>query len=444
MDRRRFLTTTALTGTGLLLGGLGREAEAALTGYRSLVCLFLLGGNDSFNLLVPRSQAEYDVYANSRQNLAIPRAELLPINALGVSGSSYGLHPSTSGLQALFESGRAAFIANCGPLIQPTTAAQAIEGAVPLPPQLFSHNDQQDQWQTLKGRNLGTTGWAGRAADLLQGELADQLMPLNASLLGNLPWQAAEQALAYAMGPTGAVEYTYLNAGIPGAARRRLAFERVLAAGSPSIYGRALAEANERALLYADRVLGAIASAPPIGTAFPADDLGTQLGIVAKLIAARETLNMRRQIFIVATGGFDTHDDQNELQPGLLGKVSTNLAAFHAATVELGVASAVTTFTMSDFGRTLTSNGDGTDHGWGGHQVVLGDAVRGRDIYGPLPRLEIDGPDDVGGGRIVPTTSVDQLAATLLRWFGLTESQIDLVAPALDNFPTRDLGFFNV
>lgn len=441
MQRREFIRQAAAS-TLLLAGGpFAGNARAELTGYRSLVCVFLLGGNDSFNLLVPRSAAEYAVYAQARQNLAIPRASLLPISPLTTDGASYGLHPAATGLRDLFATGEAAFVANLGSLIQPTSRQEAIEQSVPLPPQLFSHNDQQDQWQTIRGRRDLTTGWAGRTADLLEDALTDQLMPMNASLLGNLPWHAAASALPYSMGPTGAVEYLLLALGVPNAARRRQAFEALLAASQSSVYGRAFSAVNQRSLLYGDRVISAIAGAPPIATPFPTDDLGGQLQIVARLIASRDVLNMRRQVFIVAIGGFDTHDDQNELQPGLFAKVSNTLAAFSAAMNELGVASDVTAFTMSDFGRTLTSNGDGTDHGWGSHQVVVGGAVRGGDIYGTMPSLEIDGPDDIGGGRIVPRSSVDQYAATLLRWFGLTEGQIDLAAPGISAFTLRDLGF---
>ena len=194
MQRREFIRRAAASTLVLAGGPFAGTAQAELTGYRSLVCVFLLGGNDSFNLLVPRSSAEYSVYAQARQNLAIPQASLLPIAPLTSDGASYGLHPAATGLRNLFASGQAAFVANLGPLIQPTSRQEAIAQSVPLPPQLFSHNDQQDQWQTIRGRRDLTTGWAGRTADLLEDALTDQLMPLNASLLGNLPWQAAASA----------------------------------------------------------------------------------------------------------------------------------------------------------------------------------------------------------------------------------------------------------
>ena len=222
---------------------------------------------------------------------------------------------------------------------------------------------------------------------------------------------------------------------------RRAAFETLLGENWLSIFSRAFARVNRRALDTADLVNAALATAPTLATPFPASRLAQQLAMVAKLIAVRDALEMSRQIFFVAAGGFDTHDNQVTDQPNLLSDVSASVAAFHAATIELGVATQVTTFTQSDFGRTLTSNGDGTDHGWGGHQLVAGDAVRGRDIYGRMPRLEIGGPDDAGAGRIVPTTAVDQFAATLAKWFGVAEAQLDLIAPNLPNFAQRDLGF---
>ena len=222
---------------------------------------------------------------------------------------------------------------------------------------------------------------------------------------------------------------------------QRLAFERIIAADFPSIYERGFAEIQQRAVSTADLVSNAIDSAPALNTIFPGSSLGAQLQTVARLIAVRDTLEMERQIFFVATGGFDTHDDQNQNQPGLIGDISDSIAAFYDATVELGVADSVTTFTQSDFGRTLTSNGDGTDHAWGSNHLVVGGAVQGQTLYGTYPLLQINGPDDVGGGRMIPTTSADQYAATLARWLGVEDADLTSVAPNLDNFVQRDLGF---
>ncbi len=441
IDRRRFI---AAAGAGLAGASLGfaRPAGAAFEDFRALVCVFLFGGNDAFNMVVPRSAAEHDVYARSRQNLAIGRDVLLPIEPLTSDGAQYGLHPRMGALRPSFDAGRLAVVANVGPLVQPVTRDQFLARAVPVPPQLFSHNDQQDQWQTAKGLRELQTGWAGRAADLIAAELPGQALPVNVSLAGTSVFQIGVDASPYAIGSDGAPTFIALTNPQAGFyAERRAMFERLLAVRQPSPVGRALTAVQARSLELAGVVNGALGAAPPIATPFPGSPLAAQLAAVARLIAVRDRLGMRRQVFLVAAGGFDTHDDQNQLQPNLLGDVADSLAAFDAALLELGVAQDVVAFTQSDFGRTLTSNGDGTDHGWGAHQLVLGGAVAGREIYGRMPRLEIGGPDDVGGGRIVPTLSVDQYAATLLRWFGLGEAQLDAVLPNLGNFPARDVGF---
>jgi uncharacterized protein (DUF1501 family) len=423
----------------------GIGTSAPFDDYKALVCVFLFGGNDSFNMVVPRSNAEYNVYAASRQNLAIAQGDLLPINPLTTDGSQYGFHPSMAGLQGLFESNRVAIVSNVGPLIQSTTKDQFFQQSVQLPPQLFSHNDQQDQWHSLKGNTQSSTGWAGRIADLIRSNVSGQQMATNASLFGNNLFQSAHETIAYVMGPNGPIPFeAFSNSGDPNDIlyQQRLAFERIINASYSSIYERGFAEIQRRAVAAADQVGTAIANAPVLNTVFPASQLGQQLQTVARLIAVRDQLQMQRQVFFVAAGGFDSHDNQNQDQPGLLGGVSEAMTAFYNATTELGVADAVTSFTQSDFARTLTSNGDGTDHAWGGIQLVLGDAVRGRDLYGIYPALAIDGPDDVGGGRMIPTTSADQYAATLARWFGIPNAELDIVAPHIDNFVTRDLGFF--
>lgn len=442
IDRRRFMRmsgTAALATVPGLTFAQGMSTPAPFGDYKALVCVFLFGGNDSFNMLVPRSNAEYNVYAQSRQNLAIPQQDLLPINPTTQTGVDFGLHPAMGALQSVFESGRAAFVSNVGPLIEPTTKDQYFNRSVALPPQLFSHNDQQDQWHSLKGNVASKTGWAGRVADLIRASVTDQQMATNASLFGSSLFQSADQTIAYVMGPQGPVPFDGFGDTSPFLEQRQ-AFQAIISANYDSIYERAFAEIQQRATASADLVSDAIASAPARNTVFPPTPLGTQLQTVARLIDVRDRLQMERQIFFVATGGFDSHDDQNENQPGLLGGISDAIAAFYAATVEMGVGDSVTTFTQSDFGRTLTSNGDGSDHAWGGVQFAVGDAVLG-DMYGSYPLLAIDGNDDVGGGRMIPTTSADQYAATLAKWFGIDDTELAAVAPSLDNFVVRDLGF---
>ncbi len=446
LNRREFLARSVAAATFAATPGVAFSQVVGgggpFTDYRALVCVFLFGGNDSFNMLVPRSSAEYAVYADARQNLAVAQGDLLPIAPAVSDGVDYGLHPAMPGLASLFDTGAAAFVANVGPLIEPTTREQFLQGSVELPPQLFSHNDQQDQWQSLKGSGQSATGWAGRMADLIRSNVAGQQMATNASLFGANLFQAADDTVAYVMGPNGPVQFEGFSLDPNDILyRQRAAFRRIVDAGYGSVYERAFAAVQRRAIEAADTVSAAIDSAPALVTTFPQTQLGTQLATVARLIAVREQLGMQRQVFFVAAGGFDSHDDQNENQPELLGGVSAGLKAFYDATVELGVSDSVTAFTQSDFGRTLTSNGDGTDHAWGGNQVVVGDAVQGQRIYGSYPLLSIGGSEDVGGGRLIPSTSADQYAATLARWFGIPDQDLDLVAPNIGNFVTRDLGF---
>lgn len=446
ISRRRFLShsaaAAALAHTPGMAFSQNIATSAPFSDYKALVCVFLFGGNDSFNMVVPSSQAEYNAYAASRQNLAIDQSALLPISPLTSNGASYGLHPSLGGLQNLFDAGNAAIVSNVGPLVMPTTKQQFQEQSVTLPPQLFSHNDQQDQWHTLRGNAPSNSGWAGRVADVLQAGITGQTLPTNMSLFGNTLFQAADDSIAYVMGPNGPVPFTgFGDDGLLLAQKQ--AFESIIGQSYNSVYERAFADIQQRAVSTADSVTDAIADAPTLATSFPTSSLGTQLRTAARLIAVRESLGMERQIIFVATGGFDSHDDQNENQPGLLGNIGDSLAAFHDATVELGVANQVTTFTQSDFARTLTSNGDGTDHAWGGIQVVSGGAVNGREIYGDYPSLELGSDVDVGGGRMIPTTSSDQYAATLARWFGVNDNELDLVAPNIGNFAQSDLGFMS-
>ncbi len=361
-------------------------------------------------------------------------------SVLNGNGVDYGVHPSMPGIQALFESARCAVVANVGPLIEPVTKLQYQQGTRRVPPQLFSHNDQQNQWLTLRGRRQLTSGWAGRIADVLAGDLSGQQIATNVSLSGNSVFSAGEIATPYIMGASGTKEFT--GFGSSGAnLQRQLAFERLAAADYSSVYERGFADVQRRAVIFAKQINDALDAAPSLATQFPPSGLATQLKTVARMIAVRDRLDMSRQVFFVGAGGFDTHDDQLLDQPGLLGNLSASLAAFHAATVELGVAQSVTTFTQSEFGRSLTSNGDGSDHAWGGVQLVIGDAVLGRKIYGAYPLLQIGGPRDVGGGRLIPTLSTNQYAATLARWLGVPPERLRDIAPNLLNFSPTNLGF---
>jgi uncharacterized protein (DUF1501 family) len=456
-SRRKFLRAAAAGGVAYAFARTPGTVYAQATGtggfsdYKALVCVFMFGGNDSWNMVVPSSDADYNAYFAARgggttSSLAIDKTALLPITPATAlpNGLTLGLHPSMTGVQSLFQAGRAAVVSNVGPLIRPTSKVQYQTAGWDLPPQLFSHNDQQDQWHSLRGKSLLKSGWAGRVADLLAAQTGSQQLPLNVSLAGQTLFEAGNTATPYIMGATGAT--TFSGFGTTGLAlARRQAFEAIAKASYSTMYERGYADVQKRAVQYADLVNTSLAGAR-VFTALPdtgatLSSLQQQLRTVAKLISVRSTLTMSRQIFFVSTGGFDSHDNLMTDQPVLLATVSDALKSFQDALAEIGMDNAVTAFTHSDFGRTLTSNGDGSDHAWGGNQIVVGGAVHGGDVYGQYPSLAIGGPQDVGGGRLIPTTSSDQYAATLARWFGVSDTQLPQVAPNAGNFPQQTLAF---
>ena len=453
LTRRSFLrsacTAVGMTSLGATVFDLRRIAAAAtLPGdYKALVCVFLYGGNDSNNLLVPRGSG-YASYAAARGGLALSQASLLPVTPLsGGNGQSWGLHPSMAGLRNLFTQQRMALIANVGPLVAPVTRPEYLAGTAALPPQLFSHSDQTVHWQTSLPDQPVRTGWGGRAADLLHSLNGTSQVSMSMSLAGNNTYQVGNAITQYQLSPDGAIGLGWYYDGNewndpPSTVIRSLmarSYGSLFQAGYRNVFQRALDQ---------DRLLsGALDAAPVLQTPFPDTDLGRQLRMIARLISIRETLGLRRQVFFCAAGGYDTHDEQIGAQPEvgthaeLLTELDGALAAFYASTVELGVASDVTSFTASDFGRTYLCNGNGSDHGWGSHHLVVGGAVSGGRFYGQVPTLAVDGPDDSSDGRWIPTTSVDEYSATLASWFGVAASDLPTVFPNLGRFNNPDMGF---
>ncbi|MFM2187256.1 MAG: hypothetical protein RIR43_1828, partial [Pseudomonadota bacterium] len=351
--------------------------------YKALVCLFLYGGNDFYNTVVPFDSASHAAYQRIRTGIALQR-EPLAATALTTAGLPDGrqlaLAPQLADLKPLFESGTLGVLLNIGTLIQPTTKAQYTAGNVPLPPKLFSHNDQQSVWQSSNPEGA-TSGWGGRMGDLfMSGNGKTTFTCVNAS--GNAVFMSGRQAVQYQVGPTGAVALRALSAPLFGSQACSDALRQLVTAPHEHLMRAEYTRITSRAIEAQATLSAALAAAPALGTSFPAGNLGQQLQMVARMMGAREALQARRQVFFVSLGGFDLHDFLLTQHPGLLTQIGEGLKAFHAATVELGLADKVTTFTASDFGRTLSSNGDGSDHGWGSHHFIMGGAVQGGRFYG--------------------------------------------------------------
>jgi uncharacterized protein (DUF1501 family) len=450
LQRREFLRRASALGVAgaaapwaLNLAALGEAAAATAPGdYKALVCVFLYGGNDYGNTLVPYDSASYNAYAAIRQTLATPRDQLAAtVLGQSVGGRQMALAPQLGKLKALWDAGKLGVQLNVGTLIQPTTLAQYKAQSVPLPPKLFSHNDQQSVWQSSSPEGA-TTGWGGRLGDLfLSGNGTATFTCINAS--GNAVFMAGKQAVQYQVSTSGAVPINGVLRPVYGSQACSDALKALITADRSHWMEAELNRVVARSISAQGTVSAGLAGVPALKTVFDTtSSLSSQLQVVARLIAARQALGASRQVFFVSIGGFDLHDFLLDQHPGLLTAVNNALGSFYDATVELGVANQVTTFTASDFGRTLTSNGDGSDHGWGSHHVVMGGAVKGGRYWGSLPSVSVNGPDDVGQGRLLPTTAVDQLGATLATWMGISATDLPLVLPQIGNYSQRDMGYF--
>jgi len=424
------------------------SAAATASDYKALVCLFLRGGNDANNLIVPYDTAGYAAYAAARSILALPKTGLLPISPKTSDGRSWALHAAVPQLESLFASGRAAILANVGTLVHPTTKAQYAASTVPLPRQLYSHSDQQVQWQTSVPDKSSPTGWGGRLADLSDAFNTNNQISMSISLAGTNAFQVGESVTPYAVGTNGAVEFSNTGIGTSAEAIRSRAQRDLFAQAEGNLLETAFGAISTSAITSAEFLNTTLSRSPAIATAFPNTTLGSQLKMIARLIAAAPNLGLKRQVFFVSLDGWDTHAAQltsatptSGAHATLLAQVSEAMQAFYNATVELGAANQVTTFTTSDFGRTYRPNGDGSDHGWGSHHFVVGGAVKGGELYGKMPNLTVGGPDDVGQGRWIPTTSVDEYAATLARWFGVSDTNLPVVLPNIGRFAKPNLGF---
>jgi uncharacterized protein (DUF1501 family) len=463
LSRRQFIGSccAAVGATGLLstlsqLRLIGAVADAdpqfsliPNADYKALVCLFLAGGNDANNLIIPTDAATYAAYAKGRGALALPRESILPFDLRRGDGRTFGLHPATPELNALFAQGKLGIVANVGTLAAPTTKAQYQNKSVPLPASLFSHNDQQVQWQSsVTDSRHFSTGWGGRLADLTNAFNENGKISMSVSLAGQNFFQVGRDITQYAVSPKGVIQPSAAR-GTLGAIRAE-AREELLQTGNENLFSTAFAGMTHDAVTDSAMLATVLGNEAPFQTEFPRSSLGQQLRMIARLAASAPRLGLKRQIFFARVGGWDLHGNQvvlNDPTTGsharLLADVSRSLSAFYAATEELGIADRVTTFTASDFGRTWTTNGDGSDHGWGSHHLVLGGAVKGGQLYGRMPDFALNGPDDTGRGRWIPSTSVDEYNATLATWFGVKPTDLETVLPNIGRFAKPNLGFMS-
>jgi uncharacterized protein (DUF1501 family) len=445
-SRRDFLKRTCCTAAAGFAAasfnrfGLVNALAQSAQDYKALVCVFLFGGNDSNNMIVPLSSSGFGSYQQIRSVLALPQAGLLPINPPS-AGSPFGLHPRLTELQSLFNQKHLAVLANVGTLVRPTTRTQFRQRQVSLPQNLFSHSDQQAQMQTAALDGSGQTGWAGRTADKIQSIYGGNF-PIIISLAGTNIF--CEGMVARSIESSG--DPTKLLSGFGGSAEaqsRLSALQSLLTFDTGVSLIQAASTTTSNALQDSKALADALASAPALTTTFPNTGLARQLKQVVQIISVRSALGLQRQIFFVSLGGFDTHSDQIAAQDTLYTQLNGAMNAFYQATVEIGAAAQVTAFTLSDFSRTYQPDStSGSDHAWGGHHLITGGAVRGGDFYGTFPTLALGGPDDgTNEGRWIPTTSLDQYAATLANWFGVPTVDLPTIFPNLVNFSTPVLNF---
>ncbi len=449
-------------------------AQSNVTDYKALVCIFLAGGNDSNNMVMPAITSEYNNYASIRTPvLAIPQGNLLTLDGYtDPAGHTFGVHPACPELKTLFSEQKLAILFNTGTLVQPITRAQYQSGGL-KPPQLFSHADQVTQWQTSIPDQQPLTGWGGRCADLLNSANTNNAISLSVSLAGANTFEIGNIVSQYAVSTSGAIALQ----GVSGA--RLAALTNILGLPYPNMQASAYAGVAAHSINTGSLLNNAItntAAANYWTNAFPQNiivpnggtvnnsTLSSQLKMVARLIeagsrnAASGGFGMKRQIFFCQVGGYDLHSGQtsytsnnpNNVLVGahanLMAELSQSLLAFQRAMEQLnviypGLSNSVTAFTASDFGRTFPSNGQGSDHGWGSHHLIIGGAVKGGKTYGKFPTLAINGPDDTSTGRWIPTTAVDQYFATLATWFGVDSSNLATVFPNIGRFATPNLGF---
>ena len=452
-SRREFLSDSlrsiSVLGATSVLAKFGEmnAMAAGQPGYQALVCIFLAGGNDGHNTVIPLAtvQQNYSLYQKGRQGLALAQGSLLPI---ANGNDTYGLHPSMPEIQNLYNQGKAAVLANVGNLVQPIDRAgyMSNNGAI-VPSSLFSHSDQTSQWQSAIPNGIASSGWGGRITDLMQSQNSGAIFPPITTTSSCGLFCTGQQTFPATVPPPvsglpGVTGMATVN-GIVNAPATAIGMQQLLTFDN----GLQLVQSGNgiviRGSSYANTLTGLLQSSN-LTTQFPAGNpLAAQLQTVANVMSVRSQLGLSRQIFFCQLGSFDTHGQQLETQQQSLQQLSQAVNAFYQATQELGIDQNVTTFTASEFGRTLTPSGtDGSDHAWGNHHFVLGGGVQGAKFYGDFPSLVLGSDNDANTrGTLIPTTAISQYGATLAQWFGVSAANLPSIFPNIANFSSSNLGF---
>ncbi|MFT4532844.1 MAG: hypothetical protein ACJA1A_000860 [Saprospiraceae bacterium] len=422
--------------------------------YKAVVCLLLSGGSDSYNILIPTGTSDYNEYSTVRSNQAIPQNEIISINPTNTPGKTFGVNPNMPNMASMFDAGKLAFISNIGTLIEPTTKATVFDGSADLPLGLFSHSDQVMHWQTSVPHDRVATGWGGKMVDLLNslpnGPDTNPNISMNISLSGSNVFQTGLNSVEYAINPVyGANSMNGYGDEWLESQLRTEAVDNIIDAQYQDIFKKTYAKTVKTARDGNIQFQAAMDNATPVSTEFELTNLSNAFKMIANTINIRQELGMKRQVFFVEYGGWDNHDELLDTQGALLSEVDGALNSFNLAMEELGISDKVTTFSVSEFSRTLISNGNGTDHAWGGNVFAMGGAVNGQKIYGQYPQLALDSMLEIGNGVLVPTTSADEYFAELAMWYNVPKSGLLDIFPNLGNFysvtsPDSPIGFMNM
>jgi uncharacterized protein (DUF1501 family) len=457
IDRRKFFKTAGLVSAGLScsassifnlknLGAMSTQHLSKNDGYKALVCIYLGGGADSFNMLVPRGISEYQEYKNTRTNLALERDSLLSIDPINVNGSQYGMHPMMPNVQQLFNQGKAAWLTNLGTLVRPVTQNEIFNGSANLPLGLYSHSDQSNQWMTALPSERSIKGWAGRISELMNDINIEQKISMNLSFAGSNIFQSANKN-EFSLNESGAVTLNEYQSMYNPTFKK--AVDKIVDHSYNEPMKQAYANLFRSSIDSSINFNEVVKKGPELMTSFSENSLSNQMKMMARTISVHEDLGFKRQIFFIDFGGWDTHDALLEDQNFLLARLDTAIGEFNKALIELGMEEDVVLFTMSEFARTLTSNGNGTDHAWGGNVFAVGGPVKGNRMYGTYPTLAIDSNIDLGSGSLIPSMANDLYFAELALWFGVPLSELHTIFPNLGNFYAQGstqspIGFLNI